>query len=185
MYVIIYGYYYILYFINCTYSEYGIEFPEDLATGKIHRGILRDHISNWICAYSRPCDLSYNIRRSIWISILAQGKTEFRKDIARLKNGKLKVRDINNKMHSWLQHRRSPEFPQLWDFYDIDRLSAIDAELKFLQPIYDVAIILAKNKSEDINDCISIIGNFTEKSIDYVTLKQKLLPVDRKCGFQK
>ncbi|PTB43837.1 hypothetical protein M441DRAFT_43970 [Trichoderma asperellum CBS 433.97] len=189
--------------------EYEIELPEDLATRKIHRGILSNDIHSWIYDHSRHKDHSYNIRRSIWISTLVQGKTEFRKDIARLKNGELDLAEINAEMHSWLQRESFEEcpFPEFWDYYGIDQLSAIDAELKFLQPIYDVAMSLARGISttvagstdnltsvkridskaptESIDYYISIIGNFTKKSINYVKAKQELLAVDRNCGFQK
>lgn len=207
LYVIVNSHFYITYIINYAHSEYGVEPPEDLATGYSLQDLSQPGNIAWLYTSAISTDYFYHIRRSIWIHTVAQGNLIFKEQIRRLKNGNLNVDEISTQMHNWLQFYDYAECPNpaLWELYGIDQLSAIDAELKFLRPIYDTAIRLVEGdlatSTGSIDDETSMtefyyranktfnklemIRNFINKSIRYVKSKQDLFDVDRRCGFQK
>lgn len=181
--------------------------PEDLANGYFLQTFSHPSNIAWLDTSDISEHYLYHIRRSIWISAVAQGKLIFNEQVRQLKNSSLNMGGLNNDMHKWFHLYDYLGYPNpgLWCLYEIDQLSAMDAQLKFLRPLYDTAMrrvegTLATStgsidnetsmiefdyKADKIFQEFDIIRSFTKKSIRYVKSKQDLFDVDRRCGFQK
>lgn len=198
--------FYITYITNHAHSEYEVKPPEALATSFWVPFLSHSGNIAWLYTSNISKRDRYHIRRSVWISAVAQGKLAFQEHVNQVKTGNLGLDELDYQMNEWLHSYDYPEFPEpgLWCLYNIDQLSAMDAELKFLRPIYDLTIRLVDAelassterlddetmiefdyKADELFYHYELIRDFTRKSIRYVKSKQELFDVDRRCGFQK
>ncbi|EHK48886.1 hypothetical protein TRIATDRAFT_92025 [Trichoderma atroviride IMI 206040] len=184
--------------------EYEVEPSKALATSYYVPFLSHPGNTAWLYTPNISRRDRYHIRRSIWISAVAQGKLVFQEHVNRVETGNLSLDELDYEMDKWLHGYDYPEYPEpgSWCLNNIDQLSATDAELKFWRPIYNTTIRLVEGdlaagshddetmaefdyKADKTSYQFGIIRDFIQKSIRYVKSKQELFDVDRRCGFQK